>query len=186
VPGRPGLRSVDSECAGRVIEPRKTCSVAIADAVLVAEGSIPEPKHGQALGFAGVKERGTYARGWPRNLGGPDDSTTGDRWASGEQPRPEGDGRPPPSVSERRVAVVPHWRRKRSRAGRSSGSRSASLYLRSRGTQPARTLWREGGTGTWNGRRERRKGHRALPRINATPADSSAGPKPAKGASGSL
>jgi len=110
VPGRPGLRSVDSECAGRVMEPRNSKNVARADAVLEAEGSTPEPKHGQALGSAGVKERGTCTRGWPRNLGGPDDSTTRDRWASGEQPRPEGDGRPPPSVSETRVAVVPRWR----------------------------------------------------------------------------
>lgn len=40
------LRSVDSERTGRVMEPRKLCIVE-ADAVVLAEGSILEPRGGE-------------------------------------------------------------------------------------------------------------------------------------------
>ena len=60
--GRPWLRSVDSECAGRVIEPRKDF-VAEADAVDIAEGNtgaLSRMASDLAPRHAGVVEQGTY------------------------------------------------------------------------------------------------------------------------------
>ena len=60
--GRPWLRSVDSECMGRVIEPRKDF-VAEADAVDIAEGNtgaLSRMASDLAPRHAGVVEQGTY------------------------------------------------------------------------------------------------------------------------------
>jgi hypothetical protein len=70
VQGRPWLRSVDSERAGRVIEPRNHKLVG-ADAVAKAEGNIVVLVQARHVGPTGVVEQGMYARGTHRNLGDP-------------------------------------------------------------------------------------------------------------------
>ena len=70
VPGRPGLRSVDSERMGRVSQPRKE-SVVDADGVGKPEGSTGATAKARFRRSTGVKEQGTFAEGLPRNLGGP-------------------------------------------------------------------------------------------------------------------
>lgn len=60
--GRPHPRSVDSECIGCVIEPRKMMNVE-ADAVRNAEGCTGAPKGHGSAGSTGVRERGMYTRG---------------------------------------------------------------------------------------------------------------------------
>ncbi len=52
--GRPVLRSVDSECVGRVTEPRERNLPARADGVLVPEGYLRAPQYLGAAGLAGV------------------------------------------------------------------------------------------------------------------------------------
>lgn len=78
--GRPWLRSVDNECAGRVMEPRN--SVVGADAVAVAEGNTDVLEREDAQG-PGTKvppgsESRACARGISRNLGGPVASSVAD------------------------------------------------------------------------------------------------------------
>lgn len=68
VVGRPALRSVDSEHAGRVMESRNRLVVG-ADAVAKAEGNTPSAVMVWHRGPAGVGERGMHAQGFPRNLG---------------------------------------------------------------------------------------------------------------------
>ena len=58
--GRPCPRSVDSECAGRVIEPREK-QAAEADAIVTAEGSTERPEDHGPGSSAGVGEQGTRA-----------------------------------------------------------------------------------------------------------------------------
>jgi len=59
--GRPHPRSVDSECVGCVIEPRKMMNVG-ADAVRIAEGSTGAPKGHGSAGSTGVIERSMHTR----------------------------------------------------------------------------------------------------------------------------
>lgn len=69
-PGRPGLRSVDSERTGRVREPRKT-DIVVADGVGSPEGSTGATAMARSHQSTGVKEQGTSVEGLPRNLGDP-------------------------------------------------------------------------------------------------------------------
>jgi hypothetical protein len=73
--GRPVLRSVDSECVGRVIQPREHYLPARADGVLVPEGYL----RSTALSWCCGPRRGPLIRacpqGLPRNLGDLDIST---------------------------------------------------------------------------------------------------------------
>jgi len=98
--GRPSLRSVDSECQGRVIEPRKLIAGALA---LVKRGGHADTSQGpDVFGPAGVGEQGQGTSGAPGNLGDPSVST--DKSGSGtgtSTPRS-----PPPGVAggwERRI-----------------------------------------------------------------------------------
>jgi hypothetical protein len=70
VTGQPALRSVDSECAGRVIEPRND-RFARADSFKTLEGRMISPQWLGDIHLAGVGEQGMYTLGFPRNLGGP-------------------------------------------------------------------------------------------------------------------
>ena len=64
------LRSVDSECEGRVIEPRKKLFVG-AVVLQGGGGSIGTPKWPGVSARPGSKSRADAHRGPPRNLGGP-------------------------------------------------------------------------------------------------------------------
>jgi hypothetical protein len=70
VRGRPRLRSVHRECAGRAIELRNHFVLVEADAVIRAEGDTEAP---QSLGAEAPPESKNAAceQGVPRNLGGP-------------------------------------------------------------------------------------------------------------------
>lgn len=77
--GQPAWRSVDSECAGRVIEPRK----------LLSRGgrwrTNARRQHrrivmARSVGSTGVKEQGAHALGSPRNLGESVVSTHSGEW----------------------------------------------------------------------------------------------------------
>ena len=63
------MRSVDSGCAGRVIEPRKK-PIAGADAVPIAEGDA-EASYGPDAEVPPGSESGARTQGLSRNLGGP-------------------------------------------------------------------------------------------------------------------
>ena len=65
---RSALRSVHRECAGRVMEPRKTI-LANADVVRTTEGRVDTPREAWREEFAGVRERGMHTWGLSRNLG---------------------------------------------------------------------------------------------------------------------
>ena len=71
--GRPSLRSVDSQCQGRVIEPRKLLVGAL---VLVRRGGHADPSQSpDVVGPAGVGEQGQGTSGVSGNLGDPSVST---------------------------------------------------------------------------------------------------------------
>ena len=92
--GRPSLRSVDSECQGRAIEPRKIIAGVLA---LVRRGGRADtPQWPGVLGPAGVEEQGQGTRGVPGNLGDPSVST--DNSGSGARTTKA----PMPSIARRR------------------------------------------------------------------------------------
>jgi hypothetical protein len=64
------LRSVDSECVSRVIEPRK-CTTEKADVVQVSGGSIGDAEGPGVSGFSGVVEQGTHTWGSAQEPGSP-------------------------------------------------------------------------------------------------------------------
>jgi len=126
-------RSVDSERASRVIEPREEAR----ESRCRQEGRRQHCAAGHRAGscpvLTGVIEQGAFARA-PRELLG-----RSRRFPHG--------------------AVRPS-RRKRSGVGGSAGSRSAALYRRSRGTDP-RDPAEGSGAGMWNRSEERWERHRA-------------------------
>ncbi len=120
---------------------------------------------GGCTGLTSRSRRGRRAghvhRGLPRNLGGPDVSMTPDRL-----------GKPENNPGSRRMGARPPWERKtggdgtavakETKLGRRNVRESERLVLpRKQGNAPERTLWREGGAGAWNRRRETRWGHGA-------------------------
>jgi hypothetical protein len=139
----PGLRSVDSEHAGREIEPRKE-DVVGADAVGRAEGHIDTlerrtRRRARRVGPTGVGEQGMQARvlqepGRPRHLrrGGPRQSAGRYRPSEGNEARREG------------------WR------GVRAPRRTDEAGEPTRGTP-----WRKGGAGMQNRAEERWERHRA-------------------------
>jgi hypothetical protein len=64
------LRGVDSECAGRGMQPRKDRSEE-ADVVKTAEGNTEGTVKAWCSSSSGVGEQGMDTEGSPRNLGGP-------------------------------------------------------------------------------------------------------------------
>jgi hypothetical protein len=99
VMGQPWLRSVDSERAGRVSQPRKELFVD-ADGVGYPEGSTSETAMERSGWSTGVKEQGTFAKGLPRNLGGPVVFTLSR--CRGHRDQPQAGGRHVPCPSEQR------------------------------------------------------------------------------------
>jgi hypothetical protein len=92
------LRSVDSECRCRVIEPRNYLSWR-ALVVVCAWGRAELPQWPGSVGLAGVQEQGAGTKGFPGNLGGPDGLQTfyagiGDPvinpWPAASCPGPQG------------------------------------------------------------------------------------------------
>jgi hypothetical protein len=119
------LRSVDSEWAGRVIEPRN----------YVHRGSRHRPNSGrqhrsavvaERRGPAGVGEQGTFTVGSSRNLGDPVVSVevTGYGESGKQFPGPGRCALRPRERNPRRSGGTAQ-RRQRSNAGRAAGSRSA-------------------------------------------------------------
>ena len=93
--GRPSLRSVDSQCQGRVIEPRKLLVGAL---VLVRRGGRADTSQWPGVsGPAGVGEQGQGTSGVPGNLGDPSVSTvysgSGTGTPTPRSPRPGVNGR---------------------------------------------------------------------------------------------
>jgi hypothetical protein len=78
--GQPTLRSVDSEWAGRVIEPRNLWRVVGVDVVHLAEDNTESAAVAERNGPAGVEEQGTLTLGFSRNLGGPVASVNESGW----------------------------------------------------------------------------------------------------------
>ncbi len=85
-----------------MIQPRKIL-LTLADVVNQAEGSISCAKMAWRGRQVGVAERGTHARGSPRNLGGPDLSAFKPGWAPGDQAQDP--GRSAPLTWERRASA---------------------------------------------------------------------------------
>ena len=118
-----------------------------------AEGSSEEPKNGLAPSLTGVKEGGTCTRGTTRNLGDPDTSTKERRGKPAQTPG-HGEMAPDSPGSEGRVSVVAPgegdgaWREECQGVGVLRSTAEA-------GERSGRTLWREGGTSTWNRSGER-------------------------------
>ena len=150
VVGRPILRSVDSERAGRVIEPRK----------LNSRGSRRRPKDGRqhrgavnwpgAFGPAGVRERGMRTLGFPRNLGGPVVSVPVRRpGVRLETSRPL-HAAPAGRGSEQGVQGRYRQAKETKRGGTDGRESECLVLLLKRGNPSQGTPRREGGTGTWN------------------------------------
>ena len=63
-------RSVDSQCSGRVIEPREPYPQEPLSSAFYG-GRADPPQRPGGIGLAGVEEHGIGTTGFPRNLGGP-------------------------------------------------------------------------------------------------------------------
>lgn len=130
--GRPWLRSVDSECESRVMEPRK--NVVGADALPTAAGNTD------------VLEARMGARARVQR------SDRGQRAGRAHIGDPQEPGRPcgfPPEGGYRRTKA------NEVRRGRAIGSRSAAIRPRKLGNLPEGPSGGKGGTGTWNRWNER-------------------------------
>ncbi len=119
------LRSVDSECVGRVIEPRKGLNRG-ADAVTAAEGSTVMPRWPGVTKSPGVEEQGMYTWRFAQEPGRPcrlhGERSGGHRETKVQAHRRQASA---PCESERKSAtVVAAKRRKRSAGRRATGSRS--------------------------------------------------------------
>lgn len=126
----PRRRGVDSECAGRGIEPRKVVYIAGADAVMTAEGNT-DAQYGLGAAVPPGSKARACTQGSPRNLGVPIVST----FSAGR-----GNRQSKPPARRAAVAARREWRhgqhtkrrrergtakrRKRSAAGRTVGRRS--------------------------------------------------------------
>ena len=159
--GQLTLRSVDSEWAGRVIEPRNLWGIAGVDVVQMAEDNTESAAVAERKGPAGVEEQGTCILGFSRNLGGPVVSVSESGLGI-----PVNNSRPAAVAScgcgnEAQGAATVPWREGNgaTRKGRQEGG-----VLRSTDEvgEPARgTLRREGSTGTRARSGERWRRHRA-------------------------
>jgi len=162
VRGRPRLRSVDSEWAGRVIEPRKNCIVAGADAVATAEGSIgwaelawpSRSRRGRRAGHVRIgvpQEPGKPCRLHVQSRNGAT-GTQNPRPTSGATPGGRRGERPDTKHSVANV-VPPNEGNEVRREGRQG--LGASHSTREAGeSRPWETLWREGDAGSSNRWRE--------------------------------
>ena len=119
-PGRPGLRSVDSDPVSRVIEPRNEVVVEMADAVPKAEGSTDGPRwrgseahRGRRAGRAGI--------------GDPPGT-----WETLTSP-----------LEKNRMREGPSLQRRRPRAAASTGERARQRYRQAKGTKCGGTGVRE-------------------------------------------
>lgn len=144
VMGQPILRSVDSECAGRAIEPRKDPTTWEPSSSRSAKAA-SRHRDARCLGPTGVTEQGMYIWGNPRNLGGPTGSSlnTGSGspetipWLTSKVLGACGETN---AEHERSTA----GRRQRRTAGFTAGRRSGSIVPRRVGNSSQRTQRREG------------------------------------------
>jgi hypothetical protein len=153
------LRSVDSGCAGRGIEPRNCAH----------RGSRHCPNCGrqhqsaavaERRGPAGVGEHGTYTVGPPGTweiLSSPSENRF---WESGKQSRARG-GCVLPRGSEPKAQR--RYREAKGTKRRGTGGRKSECFTLPwrRGNQTRGTPWREGSTGTRDSSREIWRRHRA-------------------------
>jgi hypothetical protein len=139
------LRSVDSECAGRVIEPRncdncgcRRCSIGGRQHRIAARAWRGEP--------AGVEEQGMYGWGSPRNLGGPVISTEKRNWRRGSQARiPLARTCSVWWMREQTTGARWYGQTKATKCGRKGGRKSELPIVPAKpGNGPERTRWREG------------------------------------------
>ena len=140
---RLSLRSVDSECPGRAIEPRKLFAGAL---VLVRRrGRADTPLWPGVLGPAGVGEQGQGTRGVPGNLGDPSFSTE----ATGSGTGPSTPRSPRPGVAGRREQTTDATvvsRSEGNEAERKGGTGVGAPHSTVETGEPFRgTRWREGG-----------------------------------------
>ncbi len=143
VEGRPSLRSVDSECPGRAIEPRKIIAGVLA---LVSRGDrVGTPRWPGVTDPAGVGEQGQGTRGVPRNLGAPSFSTESSGSGTGT-PTPRS---PRPGVAGRREQTIDATvvsRSEGNEAQRKGGTGVGAPHSTVETGEPFRgTRWREGG-----------------------------------------
>ena len=157
--GDPGVRSVDSEQAGCVIEPRKSqCG---ANGVQGPEGSIGRHDKARAGRPTGVRERGMLAQGCPgtwESLSSPTEDRAGLTRKTVQAP-----GRITTGVRwERRTDVRNRYRRPRQTRPRGRAAGIGVPHSTAEAGEPTRgTPWRKGSTGPENRRRERWERHRA-------------------------
>jgi hypothetical protein len=158
VGGRPSLRSVDSECVGRVIEPRKLVHVG-ADVFLTTEGNSDVRQQPRNVTPIGVLVRGTHTR-IPQEPGRSARfrlhiPAYGHRVNKGQNSSParglaRGNG-----CEQATPASGTAERTKGSEVGRSSRSRSAFTVALKRGNRPEGPRGARGGTGAQHRVRER-------------------------------
>lgn len=142
--GQPILRSVDSECAGRAMEPRKDPTMWEPSSSRLAKAA-SRHRDARCLGPTGVREQGMSIWGNLRNLGGPTVSSlnAGEGlpdtipWLTGHVLGARGETN---AEHERSTA----GRRQRRTAGSTVGRRSGSRVPRRVGNSSQRTHWREG------------------------------------------
>ena len=123
-PGRPVLRSVDSECVGRVTEPREREVPARADGVLVPEGYLRAPQSLGVAGLAGVLRAGHAHKDSPGT------------WEASTSPR-KGTASGPEEIRAGRDASLLTGRAKRRRVvPPNEGIRSAAGWMSRNRSEP--------------------------------------------------
>ncbi len=151
------LRSVDRECAGRVIEPRNVDNVG-ADAVSVAEGRADAPLCQVRRSHRGLRA-GHVHMGVPQELGRPDrfhGRSSGQSGRPVHGPRAQGGLRALSSLGANEQGAARGLQGRRQQALGTNGRESERLVVPvKRGNRPDGTPWREGGAESRNRWRER-------------------------------
>ena len=154
--GRPSLRSVDSQCPGRAIEPRKIIAGVLA---LVSRGDrVDTPQWPGVSGPAGVEEQGQGTRGFPGNLGAPSVSTDISGSGTGTPtPRAHGPASGRWEQTGRKGGIAKRRQRSAARGRTGVGAPHSTVEA----GEPFRgTRWREGGAVSRNRWRETWRVHR--------------------------